>query len=247
MCNAQGKNRAELWRPALGTMFCLKKIQASSWVLGSFPLHLSVHLLIRPQLTCHFLPVLPPSLHQSLPLCLVSLSALSPQRGACATFSLDPRSTSDYCLPSPHTLVLWEPPLLPHLPVIPQAPTIFNSPHHSIGGSAGKESDCSAADLGLILGWENPLEEEMATHSSILTWRIPWTEEPGGLQSKGSQRDTLTFITPLNLPSLVSRPDPITIKQTGTFPPCLISASSQHWVLWAQGHPWWMTSGAPPA
>ena len=38
------------------------------------------------------------------------------------------------------------------------------------------------------LGWEDPLGEEMATHSSILAWRIPWTEEPGGLPSKGSQR-----------------------------------------------------------
>ena len=38
------------------------------------------------------------------------------------------------------------------------------------------------------LDWDNPLEEEMATHSSILTWRIPRTEEPGGLQSVGSQR-----------------------------------------------------------
>ena len=38
------------------------------------------------------------------------------------------------------------------------------------------------------LGWENPLEKEMATHSSILAWRIPQTEEPGGLQSMGSQR-----------------------------------------------------------
>ena len=38
------------------------------------------------------------------------------------------------------------------------------------------------------LGQEDPLEEEMATHSSILAWRIPWTEEPGGLQSMGSQR-----------------------------------------------------------
>ena len=38
------------------------------------------------------------------------------------------------------------------------------------------------------LGREDPLEEEMATHSSILAWKIPWTEEPGGLQSKGSQR-----------------------------------------------------------
>ena len=38
------------------------------------------------------------------------------------------------------------------------------------------------------LGWEDPLENEMAAHSSILAWRIPWTEEPGGLQSMGSQR-----------------------------------------------------------
>ena len=38
------------------------------------------------------------------------------------------------------------------------------------------------------LGQEDPLEEEMATHSSVLSWRIPWTEEPGGLQSMGSQR-----------------------------------------------------------
>ena len=38
------------------------------------------------------------------------------------------------------------------------------------------------------LGWEDPLEKEMATHSSSLAWRIPWMEEPGGLQSMGSQR-----------------------------------------------------------
>ena len=38
------------------------------------------------------------------------------------------------------------------------------------------------------LGWEDPLEKEMATHSRILAWEIPWTEEPGGLQSMGSQR-----------------------------------------------------------
>ena len=38
------------------------------------------------------------------------------------------------------------------------------------------------------LGWEDPLEKEMATHSSILAWRIPWTEEPGSLQSMGLQR-----------------------------------------------------------
>ena len=38
------------------------------------------------------------------------------------------------------------------------------------------------------LGWEDPLEKELATHSSILAWRIPWTKEPGRLQSMGSQR-----------------------------------------------------------
>ena len=38
------------------------------------------------------------------------------------------------------------------------------------------------------LGQEDPLEKEMATHSSILAWRIPWMEKPGGLQSRGSQR-----------------------------------------------------------
>ena len=38
------------------------------------------------------------------------------------------------------------------------------------------------------LGWEDPLEKEMATHSGILAWRIPWTEEPGGLQSMKLQR-----------------------------------------------------------
>ena len=38
------------------------------------------------------------------------------------------------------------------------------------------------------LGWEDPLEKEMASHSGVLAWRMPWTEEPGGLQSIGSQR-----------------------------------------------------------
>ena len=40
----------------------------------------------------------------------------------------------------------------------------------------------------LSLGWEDALEKGMATHSSLLVWRIPWTEEPGGLQSMGLQR-----------------------------------------------------------
>ena len=51
-----------------------------------------------------------------------------------------------------------------------------------------KESTCNARDPGSIPGWEDPLEEEMATHASVLAWRFPWTEEPGGLDSMGSQR-----------------------------------------------------------
>ena len=50
----------------------------------------------------------------------------------------------------------------------------------------GKEPTCNARDMGLILGSEDPLEKEMATHSSILAWKIPRTEEPGWLQSMGS-------------------------------------------------------------
>ena len=49
------------------------------------------------------------------------------------------------------------------------------------------------------LGWEDPLEKEMATHSSTLAWKIPWTEEPGGLQSMGSQRVRHDWATPLPL------------------------------------------------
>ena len=43
-----------------------------------------------------------------------------------------------------------------------------------------------------LLGWEDPLEKEMASHSSIVFWRIPWTEEPGRLQSMGSQESDTT-------------------------------------------------------
>ena len=42
------------------------------------------------------------------------------------------------------------------------------------------------------LGWEGPLEKEMATHSNILAWSIPWTDEPGGPQSSGLQRVDMT-------------------------------------------------------
>jgi len=60
---------------------------------------------------------------------------------------------------------------------------------------SGKESTCQAEDTGLILGLEDPLEKEVATHSSILVWEIPWTEEPGRPQSMGSQRVRHDLVT----------------------------------------------------
>ena len=53
-----------------------------------------------------------------------------------------------------------------------------------------EESACNAGDLGSSTGWEDPLAKGMATHPSIVAWRIPWTEEPGRLQSMGSQSQT---------------------------------------------------------
>ena len=54
------------------------------------------------------------------------------------------------------------------------------------GGASGKNPPANSGDL--FLGQEDPLKEDMATRSSIFAWRIPWAEEPGGLQSIGLQR-----------------------------------------------------------
>ena len=62
----------------------------------------------------------------------------------------------------------------------PVFPTLFIQEGFP-GGSEGKASLCDAETQVRSLGWEDPLEKEMATHSSILAWRIPWAEEPGGL------------------------------------------------------------------
>ena len=56
------------------------------------------------------------------------------------------------------------------------------------GSSDSKESPAMEETWILSLGWEDSLEKDMATHSSILAWKIPWTEEPGRLQSMGSRR-----------------------------------------------------------
>ena len=81
------------------------------------------------------------------------------------------------------------------------------------GGSDGKECAYSAGDMGSVLGWEDLLEEGMATHCSILAWRIPLTQKPGRLQSMESQRvrhdwasNTFTFIPLSNLMCLRHHP-----------------------------------------
>ena len=55
------------------------------------------------------------------------------------------------------------------------------------GGLDGKESACNAGEPDSVPGQEDPLEKGMATQSSILAWKIPWTEEPSGLQLLGSK------------------------------------------------------------
>ena len=70
------------------------------------------------------------------------------------------------------------------------------------------------------LGWEDPLEEGMAAHSSILAWRIPWTEEPGGLQSMGSHRvrHDRSDLAHLNW-------------KNGSFPLCTLSRAPSHFIF----------------
>ena len=58
------------------------------------------------------------------------------------------------------------------------------------GGTVIKNSPFSTRDAIQYLGWEDPLEVEMATHSSMLAWRMPWTEETGRPQSWGSKEQT---------------------------------------------------------
>ena len=61
------------------------------------------------------------------------------------------------------------------------------------GGSVVKDLPAMQETQVQSLVWADPLEKEMATHSSILAWEIPWTEEPGGLQSMGLQKNWLGF------------------------------------------------------
>ena len=58
------------------------------------------------------------------------------------------------------------------------------------GGSVVKNAAASAGEAGSSLGQEDPLEKEVATHSSILAWEIPWTEEPGGLYNPWDSKES---------------------------------------------------------
>ena len=76
------------------------------------------------------------------------------------------------------------------------------------GGSDGKQSACNSRDLGSIPGWGRSPGEGKTTHSSILAWRIPWTEEPGGLPSTGVTKESdmterLTLSTSRSYPFMV--------------------------------------------
>ena len=88
------------------------------------------------------------------------------------------------------------------------------------------------------LGWETPLEKEMATHSSIHAWRIPWTEEPSRLQSTGSQRVGHDWATSLSLPSS-SLPSPPSLPSH----PC---PACHHVYLLLQTHSSWAGCTASP-
>ena len=70
----------------------------------------------------------------------------------------------------------------------PTSIRLNSSPLALLMAQAVKNPPANAGDAGLIPGWEDLLEEEMATQPSILAWRIPWTEEPGGPQSGGCKR-----------------------------------------------------------
>ena len=90
------------------------------------------------------------------------------------------------------------------------------------------------------LGWEDPLEKEMATHSRTLAWKIPWTEEPGSLQSMGSQRvrhDWASSAAATAAKSLQSCPtlcDPIDGSPQGSPVPGILQARKyvRHYLQW---------------
>ena len=102
----------------------------------------------------------------------------------------------DFCSPIFHPSC----PLSESLLVLFQTSVNWNMEvKHSFGaflvGSDSNEYPCNVGTQVQSLGWEDSLEKEMATHSNTLVWRIPWTEEPGGLKSMRSQRVRHDWVT----------------------------------------------------
>ena len=88
------------------------------------------------------------------------------------------------------------------------------------------------------LGQEDPLEKEMAPHSSILAWRIPWTEEPGGLQSMELQRVGHNWVTSLSLSfSFITTIIPLTLVSSNCFDCSPILRAREH--LYLSSHSLW--------
>ena len=89
------------------------------------------------------------------------------------------------------------------------------------GGAEVKVSACNVGDLVRSLGREDPLEKEMATHCSILAWRIPWMEELGGLQSTGRRESDTTEQLHFTMAGTVLNPGFLVVNQMFKNPcPC---------------------------
>ena len=95
------------------------------------------------------------------------------------------------------------------------------------GCSVGKESACNVGDPSSIPGWGRSLEKKIATHSSIFAWKIPWTEDPGGLQSVGSQRVRHNFAA--KSPILLSTSDSLPVFWIVL--PLIFSGIFIHWSI----------------
>ena len=87
------------------------------------------------------------------------------------------------------------------------------------GSSVVKNPPANAGDMDLIPGREDPLEEEMAAHSSVLAWMIPWTEEPGGLPSVRSQSRARLRTTHMHVDGARLRTTHTHVDGGGAFPP----------------------------
>ena len=107
-------------------------------------------------------------------------------------------------------------------------------------GSNGKESACNAGDRVQSLGWEEPLEKEMAIHSSILAWVSPWTEEPGGLYSPCSYKESLGIYLFIFLNEHYLMYFSLLLVREGAM--CVCSVVSYSLTLWTVAHqavcPW---------